>query len=113
MRVAPDTCIRKCEWLLRRRVDDHSGRFFPQLAVRRLSILNHCWGGREQGIIECVPGVWILDHLDVLGRLFEPREIRSAWADLNVIVRYPVEHADRMVADVRVTDVGRDVPTVA
>src|SRR5690349_16990822 len=62
----------------------------------------------ERGIIERVPRIGILGHLDVLGRQFEALKISSARGNLDPVVGSSVKDADWMVGHLGVVDVSRD-----
>ena len=108
MRISSNAIVCICERFLRRCVNDPSGWFFFQHAMRRLCI-RHADGFRwERGIIKSVPRIRIFDHLDVFGRRFEALKIGSAKSDLDPVVRSSVKDADWMVGYLGVADVSRD-----
>ena len=113
MRIASDALVCICEGVVCLRINDRPHRLFFQHAMCRLCIPHDSGSRLKPGIIKRVPGIRILGHLNMLGRLFEALDIGSAGSDFNIVVQYSVEDADWMVRDFGVADVSRGARPVS
>src|SRR5215470_994682 len=56
--------------------------------------------------------VWIFSERHVLASLAQPLDVVAAWSSRNIVIGGAVKHADGLVADVFIADVGREAGSI-